>query len=259
MEERREFNEKTTGFNYGDHSYMVAGYISDYKLSYDGEGLSVRDLKENRGYVDEHGYIHIFRITPRRTEDIPWFTIEMGQNGAPKLKFNPNRSPETRAAFHIDKVRDLSVANIIANADPSVPLYDEAMLRDVQNATKVFIPEKCTFDDFLKKLVKEIIILKDVNVQKYKSRMEHSYELSNLVQGLMSSPYEDDEKKRGGTKMSPFVFEKWMDLLGCDFEITVKNNGRDTDPLPVTLHYNSKTSEVTIDGEEKNTNLRSAK
>ena len=254
-----ELNEKDTGINYLNHTYMVAGWLSDFKLTYDedilGEidedgkkTLAVNDFKENRGYVDEDGYVHIFREHPNQNELIPWFTVVMRDDGTPRLEFNKRRSEETRKAFRIERVGNLSVRNIIDTTTEGEVEYDPEVLNDIARATSTFIPEIKDTDDFLKKLTKTAILEKDVNVHKYKNQMEKSYYLSNLLQGLSNT-----------TKMSPFVFENWMEILACDFELIVRDNGTDKqDPLPRKIIYKSSTGEIIIkegdSGEEEKPN-----
>lgn len=249
--EHIELNERDTGFNYLGHSYMVAGWLSDYKLTYDrdilgelndGEKktLTVNDFKENRGYVDDDGYIHIFREHPNNNELIPWFTVVMKDDGSPKLEFNKRRSEETRKAFRIERVGNLSVKNIIDTTTEGDVEYDPEVLNDIARATSTFIPEIKDTDDFLKKLTKTSILEKDVNVHKYKKQMEKSYQLSNLIQGLSNT-----------TKTSPIVFETWMEILACDFEIIIRDNGTDKqDPLKHVIIYKSSTGEIIIKEED---------
>lgn len=251
MMEHIALNEKDTGLNYRNHTYMVAGWLSDYKLTYDRDiinevdsdakkTLTVNDFKENRGYADEEGYIHIFREKPNPDELIPWFTIVMKDDGTPKLEFNKRRSEETQKAFRIERVGSIDVKTIVANTKEGEVEYDPDVLNDIQRATSTFVPEIKNKDDFLKKLIKTSILEKQVNVHKYKNQMEKSYQLSNLMQGLSNE-----------TKTSPIVFETWMEILNCDFEIIIKDSGIDKqDPLPREVVYKSSTGEITIKGGE---------
>lgn len=244
--EHIKLDEKDTGLNYRDHSYMVAGWLSDYKLTYDdttgkldengNQILTVNDFKENRGYVDEDGYIYIFREYPNQNELIPWFTVVMKDDGTPKLEFNKRRSEETKKAFRIEMIGNLSVKNIIDTTTEGEVEYDPEVLNDMARATSTFIPEIKDTDDFLKKLIKTAILEKNVNVHKYKKQVLKTYILSNLIQILSNT-----------TRTSPFAFEQWMEILSCDFEIIVHDNGTDKqDPLPHDVIYKSSTGEVII-------------
>lgn len=242
-------NERSTGINCITHTYMVAGWLSDYKLTYDDDilgelsadkkTLTVNDFKENCGYVDEDGNIYIFREHPNPNELIPWFTIEMNADGKPKLVFNQRRSEETRKMFRIERVGNLDIKAIIDKTTDGEVEYDPEVLNDIMRATSTFIPEIKDSDDFLKKLIKTAILEKDVNVHKYKKRMEKTYQLSNLIQALSNS-----------TKTSPFVFETWMEILGCEFEIRLKDSGEDKqDPMHHDIVYESVTGEIIVKGE----------
>lgn len=230
---------------------MVAGYISDYKLTYDediiGEmdekqkHLTVNDFKNNKGYVDDGGFIYIFREKPDKNEIIPWFTVVVSESGKPCLKFSQKRTPETRNGFRIEHVVDLSVKKIVDSTDPEEILYDEDLKNTLLAAGSQFVPEIKDIDDFLKKLVKTVILNKGCDLHNYRKSFGNNYQLSNYIQAL-----------DGTTKTGPLVFSNWMELLGCDFEITIHNNGTDTRyPLPYDIHYDSKKNEIHVmDGKE---------
>lgn len=239
--EHIKLSEKDTGLNYNNHTYMVAGWLSDYKLTYDKteDGiLTVNDFKENKGYVDEEGYVHIFREIPNSHETIPWFTIVMDDDGKPTLSFNRRRTEETCNAFRIERVGNMSLEHMVKDTKEGEVEYDPDVLNDIQRATSTFVPDIKHTDDFLKKLIKTVILEKGVNVHKYKKQMEKTYQLSNLIQGLTN-----------GTKTSPIVFETWMEILNSDFEIHIKDAGVDKqDPLPREVIYKSCTGEISIKG-----------
>lgn len=245
--EKRELNETENGLTYDGRAYMVAGWLSDYELTFDADILNevgakdknkktVDDFKENRGYVDDDGYIHIFRKEPNPKEKIPWFSITVGDDGKPRLVFNPNRNKLIEEAFHLNRVADLSIKHILESTKPGPAEYDEQVIADIMRSTSNYIPEIKEEDDFLKRLIKTIILEKEVNVHKYKSKMTHSYQLSNLISGLS-----------GKTKTSPFTYENWMDILDVDFQIVVTDQGIDPDnPLPNKVIYDSRTDAVYI-------------
>jgi hypothetical protein len=234
---------------------MVAGWLSDYKLTYDedivsdvtGEErkLTVKDFEENRGYVDENGFVHIFRKEPKDADmGIPWFTVTPDSDMNPVLKFNPYQSEELNNAFYIDRVADISLAAIKSAAENTeASIYDKAMLEEMMNASSTYKPVIKDKDDFLKKLIKLTILEEEADVHAYKKYMEHSYQISNLIQGL-----------NGETKTNPFVFATWMGLLGCDFKITITDNGADPyHILEYPIEYDSSTNRLRVigkDGEE---------
>lgn len=251
MEMGAKLDETVNGLNYQDRSFMIAGYLSDYKpVDILGEVLdkgederpnTYADFKENRGYVDKTGHIWIYRATPNEKEGIPWFTITYPDGEIPKLKFNPNRANYDEEAFHINHVGDLSIKEIINNTTDKPVEYDPEVVASVVRATALVHPEIKDEDDFLKKLVKQTILSKHVNVRKYATKVPKTWILHNLIQ---STIYSD-------TKCSTKPFLEWMELLDCDFTITIKDNGKDKDdPLRKEIVYDSSTDKLLIDGEE---------
>lgn len=248
-----KLDENTNGLNYGDHTFMIAGYIKDYKqvavdIVADIEPEKKKektylDFKENKGYVDNEGYVWIFRKTPNEKEKLPWFTVELDENMVPQLKFNPRKALYDRSAFHISKVGDLSAKAIINDTTDKPVEYDEAVLESVARATAVINPDIEPNDDFLKKMVKQTILSKGVNVNKYKVKVVRSWILTNLINALL-----------GKTKTGPKAFLQWMELLDCDFELKIIDNGQDKeDPLREPLIYKSVTDKIQI-GKEKEDN-----
>lgn len=231
-----KLDEYSNGFNFGDRTFMVAGYLKDFILTY-GPAISISgkrlltasDFKENRGYVDENGYIHIYRENPDKNELIPWFTTEFGADGFPVLKMNKRRSKETREAFRIERVGDLSIAHINKVTTDAPIEYDAEVSQDLARSTSNYIPEIKENDDFLKKVIKKAILEKEVNLNKYKATMNKTWTLPNLIQALFKD-----------TKISPTAFVSWMEILDCDFELIIRDNGCDRDnPLPRAMAFNS--------------------
>lgn len=249
MEMGMKLDETINGLTYKDRAFMIAGYIKDYKpQTILGEVLDetsesdkkISDFKENRGYVDNDGYVWIYRADPKSSEIIPWFTVTFPDGVTPKLVFNPNRGWEEEA-FHISRVGDLSIKEIISNTDDKPIEYDPEVIASVQRATAFVQPVIKDEDDFLKKLVKQTIISKRVNVKKYAKKVPKPWILHNLIQSTIISD----------TKCSPPPFLQWMELLDCDFKIIITDNGHDKeDPLRKEVMYDSVTDKITVGGEE---------
>ena len=236
--EKIKLNKMNTGINFGNNTYMVAGYLSDYKLTYleDSEGLTVKDLEENKGYVDDSGAVHIFRENPGKLEKVPWFTVVMNSDGKPVYKYNPKRTPEMEKAFRLENVRDWSVVKIMEETDPNMKLFDEDTRNALLSTGSQFVPVIKDFDDFLKKLIKTTLIQKDCDIHEYRGQFANGYQLSNLIQAL-----------NGTTKTGPLVFASVMDVLGCEFEIIVRDNKKDRrHPLDKEIHYDSRRNTISI-------------
>lgn len=223
---RREFNKAEDGITVNDNTWMVAGYISDHEKD--------MDFEDRTGYVDDKGKVHIFLVKPKDST-IPWFTIKNGE-----LKFN-NDSDYISSKFTVENVENMSIVKISEESEGIDNLYDEDMKTDMMSSSSKYIPEIKDGDDFLKKLIKMIIIEKDTDVHRYKAIAETPYKISNYIQALQNT-----------TKMNPNVFIDWAGYLGFDFKIIIEDNGADPKyPLKDKIIYNSATNKVTIKGDKK--------
>ena len=87
---------------------------------------------------------------------------------------------------------------------------------------------------FLKKIVKQLIISKKIDINRLKHKLPEKYGLTNMKSALI-----------GKTKMSINNFNMWFELLGATYEITVTDNGTDTqNPLIGQIRYSSDTNRL---------------
>ncbi len=216
-----KYDPKTDGIFYNDHAYMIGGYIDETDPS---------EFINNRGYVDKKGKVWVYKDETYRGS-IPWFTIKYGL-----ISFHKAISKKAEEYFVIENIGSFSIDSIANNIDPEQALYDENVLEDMNAATSKYKPTIDETDDFLKKIVKYVILEKGVDVNRYKSAVSQKYTFSNLLSAL---------KKK--TKMSTTNFNTWMELLGVDVEITIKDDGRrKSDPLEKTIVYNSRGEKIEI-------------
>ena len=157
-----------------------------------------------------------------------------------KLKFS-DPSDSILEAFSIKNLQDMSMVNIIDSTVEGEVLFDEQELNDINAASNFYVPIIYESDDFLKRIVKSVIIEKGININKLKSKTEEKYILPNMKAALMNK-----------TKMSVLYFAYWMELLGCDFEITIRDDGTiPTDKLKHPLSYSSYTGHITLEVDGK--------
>lgn len=259
--ERIALDKSSTAISYKQRAFMVAGYISDYKLTYDEDLIgelggektkTVADFEENKGYVDDNGQVHIFMQNPKKGEILPWFTVVLNDDGKPLLKYNTYKTEEIVKAFNISRIKDLSIANIAKESENVEELHDKEMIDRLLSATSVYVPKVKDSDDFLKKIVKTVIIEKGVDVHRFGGEMEKSYQLTNLITGLNND-----------SKMNPWAFLLWMELNRCKFKVTVTDTGSDKQtPLKYPITYDSSTGRIIVEkgGDEENEKVaRSAK
>lgn len=198
----------------------VVGYISNKNTEYE----------DGKGYLDDDGYIWIFCSMgkPKNCDEYPYFWYE-GNNIVYSIP-----DDEIKEKFSVNNMIDISLVNIIEKTKPNEVLYDEKEIQDMNAAASFYVPIINESDDFLKKIVKNTIITKGIDINRLKGKTDQKYVLPNMKAAL--------ENK---TKMSVVYFCCWMELLGCDFQIDIVDNGLDTtNRLTTDLIYTSSSDKV---------------
>ena len=149
----------------------------------------------------------------------------------PQLKKKKEvHSPQTKEIFHKEYLYKLDMTGIINNTNENEELYNEEALADMNAATSVFVPIINENDDPLKKLIKQAIIDKKIDINRLKHKMPQKYGLTNMKSALI-----------GKTKMSISNFNIWCELLGISYYIELGNNGTDDiNPLPHPISFSSE-------------------
>ena len=193
----------------------------------------MNSLRDRHGYVDANGVVWIYyenkRIRPLSGGTIPWFSIIDGEFYSTK-----KISKEAEEIFVKENVRDISLDSIKENTSENEELYNVDELNYLNSATSVYTPTINPEDDYLKKLVKNILLILKININKFNAQFQYKYTLTNMKTAL-----------QGKTKMSVKIFSQWMELLKCDFKIIV--NAHDIDDgehLDGYVIYNSRTNEI---------------
>ena len=131
---------------------------------------SPSDYENGKGYINEQEEIWIF------CEKKP---MKATINAYPYFWFNKDGKKEysepselMRSIFKVDSLQDISVLNIINNTKPDEQLYNEAEILDINASANFYIPIINKDDDFLKKIVKLIIIEKGIDINRLKSKTE---------------------------------------------------------------------------------------
>ena len=206
----------------GDRTYSVLGYIGH-----------VDEYIDNKGYIDEtNGKIYICsKNKPPVHDDTP--VIFVNDDGTYRLK--DVNAPQILEVFREAYLYDLSIPTILNTTKENEVLYNAEALADMNAATTVFIPTINEDDDPLKKIVKQLIISKKIDINRLKHKLPEKYGLTNMKSALI-----------GKTKMSINNFNMWFELLGATYEITVSDNGTDAqNPLIKNIHYFSGTDRLT--------------
>lgn len=199
-------------------------------------------LRDGKGYIDEEDNIWIYcgEGKPKNSNEYPFFWLEdekMVFSDPPKL---------VRDIFVAENLEDITTKVIIKKTEAGKKLFDDQEIEDMNAASSFFIPTIFDYDDFLKKIVKTVIIQKGIDINRLKVKTGEKYVLNNMISAL-----------KNRTKMSVIYFSHWMELLGCDFDIAVKDNKEDVDTLKNDLLYQSHRDRISIiiDGEIKDLDI----
>lgn len=206
---------------YKDRTYAVEGYIGE-----------VDKYKDNKGYIDRKtGRIFICSKDkgPVHT-DVPIIFVK--DDGSYTIK--DANAPSILEVFRKEYLHDLSFQAIVNETKEDEPLYNEEALADINAATSVFIPTINDDDDPLKKIIKQSIISKKIDINRLKHKMPQKYGLTNMKSALI-----------GKTKMSITNFNIWCELLGITYEIILSDNGTDRQtPLHKPIYFRSDTNRL---------------
>lgn len=181
---------------------------------------------DGKGYSDENGNIWIYSYSgkPNNANEYPYFWIN-----SDGLKEFSEPDEEVFKTWNIVNAIDMDLETIKSSTKEDTKLYNEQEVNDMNASSAKYVPIVMGSDDFLKKLVKHLILQKDINISRLKYKMSAKYSLPNMTSALGNS-----------TKMSVTYFLTWAELLGVDFEIRVKDNGTDPiNPLKEPIIYDS--------------------
>ena len=162
------------------------------------------------------GVLHEFQTVDGIIEDVTTIVLNL------KNIVVKNNTEETKILkLYADKEGVVTAGEI--EKDPDIEI--------INNNSEIFTPTIRPEDDFLKYIVKKAILDKKINLKNYRERFSNDYALNNMKSGLSKS-----------TKMTVPNFIKWCEILGLDWEMTIKDNGDDTiNPLSENIYISNKT------------------
>lgn len=172
-------------------------------------------LKDDRtNFINGHGYIYKdmvyvwYDIAPRKS-GIPYITWDDEEK---KYKIHyKNLSEEMKERFNVRNIRDMSMEKMEETLSECEDLYSEEELHWMNASQTVYTPEITIDDDFLKMLVKKMLLVLNININQFTPKFPMKHTLTNMKTAL---------KKE--TKTSTTVFSKWMELFEAEFTIVVK-------------------------------------
>jgi hypothetical protein len=182
-------------------------------------------LKDKCAYVIDD-YVYIYHGDCEMVnEDIPG--IYLVDNN---IYFNkPNK--ENRSKYTIDKIVDTEevsdrIFNLIESGKVAMATVEDIDI--VNNNANVFTPVIHPDDDFLKIIIKKVILDKKINLKNYAHKFKDDSMMTNMKSSLGKS-----------TKMTVSYFKIWCEVLGINWDMTISDNGTDKDaPLMNEIQVN---------------------
>lgn len=199
------------------------------------------ELTKDVGYLKD-GYVYIYRgdISKKRKYKSGLFT-----NDKNDYMFFLDDSEKELFAF--DKIKDDSIVSIIRRANNINPKIQHKIMKDINKSTDIYVPELDENDDFLKHLVKLMLIEKKISLKDYKDKFKKTHDITNIKASLDTKTSPDG--KRGALTINNLL--KWVDLLDMDILIEFKDSKNSIDPSNKIFRYDSTTGYEVIDlGEE---------
>lgn len=216
--------------NTSERTVEVIGCIEELG-TYESIVTNKKSLINCKGYLKDEKEIWIYcDKKPKNHNAYPYFWIDKIDDDNKEITFKYSDPPELiKKAFSVEELRDMSLVTIVENTIPGEQLFDESEINDMNAASSVYIPVISETDDFLKKVVKMTIIKKGIDINRLKSKTDAKYQLPNMKAALQNN-----------TKMSVTYFTNWMELLGCNFSVTICDDNSDSvDKLKFPITYNS--------------------
>ena len=141
--------------------------------------------------------------------------------------------------YSINKVKELDPVSILRTIRENSDSYiTQEQIDAINNSVDIYTPHIEPDDDILKKIIKTVIIQKQINPNNYKNKLDTKWSLTNLKSSLV---------KKQNLSMKNFV--KWLDLLGCDIKFIVEDDGTDRiRPLKTPVEF--RMSEERFGGDE---------
>ena len=168
------------------------------------------ELKDEAAYIKDN-FVYLYRGKYKKDESLePGVYI----NGDKAVFIDPITRGDVKR-YSVSNVINVDtnkiIDELINKKDSFVSIKDSEIL--ISNSD-MFIPPIKDTDDPLKKIIKQAIIAKKVNISIYKNKVNNEYGLTNMKSALLRD-----------THMSIKYFKMWLEVLDLDFKIILKDNG----------------------------------
>jgi len=190
---------------------------------------SSNELIENSYYIHDGKVWKYKKKLPSRAKEFPMISIdkELGIVTIPSI---------CDGEITYESVENQRLNLICSRTPVDADFGKDENSAYIASSSAPYVPEILEEDDFLKKLIKTVFLIKNVATTKYRKKLSKAYAFSNLFQGLNSS-----------TKVSTTVWQTWIEILGVDCVIILKDSGTDNeDPIRDYIVYKSRNDSLNV-------------
>lgn len=185
-----------------------------------------KELELEKAYIVKD-YVYIYKGTISSPDEVREGYLYTCNN---KVIIGEVHTSEKKKIHSVDNIIELNLDRIFEDIKKNADDFNTAeMIEAVNNNAELFIPTINPDDDFLKYLIKKVIIEKKINLKNYKDKFASQNDLNNMKSGLTHK-----------TKMSVVYFMKWLEVLGVRCKIELTDNGTDKlAPLPEVINLDT--------------------
>lgn len=171
-------------------------------------------LEKNVAYIKgNYVYLYMGETTKPEDELDPGIYFKDG-----KMKIKVPESITDKRKYSIENIVEIDTESILDEIEKDYNKFMTAKeLEMLSNSSDIYTPVIEEKDDFLKKMIKEVIIDKKINLANYREKLDNKWLLNNMRMGLSKD-----------TAMSIKYFKLWCELLGINITISAEDNGTDT-------------------------------
>lgn len=205
---------------------MVIMIYSAEKLLF-REGTSVHEAEVihledwNKPFVDGRAYIigHYVYVCRGPLSEAPSIKQIGLYTDGDKYELIHPRNDREKEKYSSSSIKEINLniesmmKEIITDMSNFIDNDDVEILNSNKEVSEFQVHEN---DDFLKKVIKQAITSKEINLKNYATKLPNKHDLGNMISILTKD-----------TKMSVVNFKRFTEMLGLRWELTLEDDGTD--------------------------------
>ena len=198
----------------------IVGFFEDFKR---------KELKVEHAYIFNDKVFVYYKKAPEQVSDVPVIVLTKDDEIVTLNDINGE-------GIEVDEVLNSKFASICNATDEDMDFTKNVETAPQASSTAIYVPVINESDDFLKKLIKSVFLIKQVPTTRYRKKITKAYQFSNIFQALNNI-----------TKTSTTMWQTWMELLGMDYIVILKDARLEADEPTIDryLVYKSRNDTIT--------------